>query len=443
MLKRGVGAAMALLLTGGLLLITYHLERHQSVVLLSVYSLVFLVYLGLCRMAEERQTFWWLVGLAVVMRVLLLPAVPNLSDDVYRFIWDGRLLVQGVDPFAYLPEDMMQQGVFQHLQGIDQSLFQQLNSPAYFTIYPPVNQAIFASAAWLFPDSVYGSTIIIRSWLLLADMGVMFMIVVLLRNVQLPEQRFFLYALNPLIILELTANLHFEGLMIFFLLMSFFMLQKDRLVISAFFLALAISTKLLPLILLPLYWRRLGTKQAWYLYFVTAVFTVLMFVPLLSYELLAGLSQSVGLYFQKFEFNASVYYIIREIGFIVKGYNIIGSAGKWLAVSTFLAIIIYTILERKNQLPAAWMWVWLIYLALTTVVHPWYVTPMLAFSTFSTYRFPVLWSWIIFLSYAGYTSDSFSENLWLTAVEYGLLVAFIGYELYTKYAKKPPASALE
>lgn len=434
---------MALLLTGGLLLITYHLERHQSVVLLSVYSLVFLVYLGLCRMAEERQTFWWLVGLAVVMRVLLLPAVPNLSDDVYRFIWDGRLLVQGVDPFAYLPEDMMQQGVFQHLQGIDQSLFQQLNSPAYFTIYPPVNQAIFASAAWLFPDSVYGSTIIIRSWLLLADMGVMFMIVVLLRNVQLPEQRFFLYALNPLIILELTANLHFEGLMIFFLLMSFFMLQKDRLVISAFFLALAISTKLLPLILLPLYWRRLGTKQAWYLYFVTAVFTVLMFVPLLSYELLAGLSQSVGLYFQKFEFNASVYYIIREIGFIVKGYNIIGSAGKWLAVSTFLAIIIYTILERKNQLPAAWMWVWLIYLALATVVHPWYVTPMLAFSTFSTYRFPVLWSWIIFLSYAGYTSDSFSENLWLTAVEYGLLVAFIGYELYTKYAKKPPASALE
>jgi alpha-1,6-mannosyltransferase len=443
MLKRGIGAAMALLLTGGLLLITYHLERHQSVVLLSVYSLVFLVYLGLCRMAEERQTFWWLVGLAVVMRVLLLPAVPNLSDDVYRFIWDGRLLVQGVDPFAYLPEDMMQQGVFQHLQGIDQSLFQQLNSPAYFTIYPPVNQAIFASAAWLFPDSVYGSTIIIRSWLLLADMGVMFMIVVLLRNVQLPEQRFFLYALNPLIILELTANLHFEGLMIFFLLMSFFMLQKDRLVISAFFLALAISTKLLPLILLPLYWRRLGTKQAWYLYFVTAVFTVLMFVPLLSYELLAGLSQSVGLYFQKFEFNASVYYIIREIGFIVKGYNIIGSAGKWLAVSTFLAIIIYTILERKNQLPAAWMWVWLIYLALATVVHPWYVTPMLAFSTFSTYRFPVLWSWIIFLSYAGYTSDSFSENLWLTAVEYGLLVAFIGYELYTKYAKKPPASALE
>jgi hypothetical protein len=219
--------------------------------------------------------------------------------------------------------------------------------------------------------------------------------------------------------------------------MSWYLMQKDRPGFSAFFFALAVSTKLLPLILLPLYWRRLGTKKAWQFYCMTAAFTMLMFLPLFSYELLAGLSQSVSLYFQKFEFNASVYYIIREIGFVLKGYNIIGSAGKWLAVSTILGIIIYTLLERKDRLPSAWMWVWLIYLALATTVHPWYVAPLLAFSIFSSYRFAVLWSGLIFLSYAGYVTDGFSENLLLTGLEYGLLMMFIGYELYSNFKKQP------
>jgi hypothetical protein len=331
----------------------------------------------------------------------------------------------------------MEQRLHKSLVGIDKTLFQLLNSPEYFTIYPPVNQAIFALTAWLFPDSLYGSTVFIRLWLLLAELGSLYLLFLLLRKMALPVKRWLLYALNPLIILELTGNLHFEALMIFFLLMSLYLLRKEQLVWAAFFFALAVSTKLLPLILLPLYWRRLGTTKAWQFYLMTAAFTLLMFLPLFSYELLAGLSQSVSLYFQKFEFNASVYYIIREIGFVLKGYNIIGSAGRWLAVSTFVGIIIYTLLERKDRLPSAWMWVWLIYLLLATTVHPWYVAPLLAFSIFSSYRFAVLWSGLIFLSYAGYVTDGFSENLLLTGLEYGLLMMFIGYELYSNFKKQP------
>ena len=437
MLKKLVAAAMALLLAACLLFITYGLERYQSAGLLSAYALAFVAYLALYRMAGEKQPFWWLIALAVLLRLMLLPAVPSLSDDVYRFIWDGRLLVQGVNPFAYLPVELMEQRLHKSLVGIDKTLFQLLNSPEYFTIYPPVNQAIFALTAWLFPDSLYGSTVFIRLWLLLAELGSLYLLFLLLRKMALPVKRWLLYALNPLIILELTGNLHFEALMIFFLLMSLYLLRKEQLVWAAFFFALAVSTKLLPLILLPLYWRRLGTTKAWQFYLMTAAFTLLMFLPLFSYELLAGLSQSVSLYFQKFEFNASVYYIIREIGFVLKGYNIIGSAGRWLAVSTFVGIIIYTLLERKDRLPSAWMWVWLIYLLLATTVHPWYVAPLLAFSIFSSYRFAVLWSGLIFLSYAGYVTDGFSENLLLTGLEYGLLMMFIGYELYSNFKKQP------
>ena len=425
-----------LVLAGCLLTITYGLARYQSVWLLTSYTIAFMAYLLLYRLADEKQTFWWLVGLAVVLRLMLLPAVPNLSDDVYRFVWDGRLLVQGENPFAYLPVQIMELGLDDKLTGLDESLFQLLNSPEYFTIYPPVNQAFFALAAWLFPDSVYGSTVLIRLFLLLAELGSLYLFYLLLRQMHLPTRPLLLYALNPLIILELTVNLHFEALMIFFLLLSFYLLQKEKLVLSALCFALAISTKLLPLILLPLYWRRLGTRRAWLFYVLTGGFTLLLFLPLLSTELVEGLSQSVGLYFQKFEFNASIYYIIREIGYELKGYNIIGSAGKWLAVSTFLAIVLYAFWERKDKLPAACMWVWLIYLAMATTVHPWYVAPLLAFSVFSSYRFAVLWTWLIFFSYAGYHPQGFSENLLLTVLEYSILGIFIGYELFRIYGQK-------
>lgn len=434
--KQAIGLfLLAVILAASMFLITYSFARYQTIALLSVYTLAFAAYWGIYRLSKSLQVFWWLMGLAVLLRLALLPAVPNLSDDVYRFIWDGRLLVQGIDPFAYLPVEIMELGIGAKLTGIDENLLRLLNSPEYFTIYPPVNQAIFALAAWLFPNDVYASTVFIRLWLLMAEVGSLYLIYLLLRQMQLAPHRLLLYALNPLILLELTANLHFEALMIFFLLMSFYLLQKQQLPLSALFFALAVCTKLLPLILLPLYWRRLGKRKALSFYLLTALFSTLMFLPLLSTELIEGLSQSVGLYFQKFEFNASIYYIVREIGFAVKGYNIIGSAGRWLAVSTFVAILLYAVLERKPVLPAAGMWVWLIYLALATTVHPWYVAPLLAFSVFSSYRFPLLWSWLIFFSYAGYSLQGFEEVLPLTLLQYAALAVFIACEIYQRQGR--------
>lgn len=437
--KRTIALAVAgIVLASSILYITYGLERYQTVPMLTVYTVACVAYWYLCSRPHGQRWFVWLMGGAVLLRLLLIPAMPNLSDDVYRFIWDGRLLVQGENPFAYLPSQIMERQLYRDLRGIDEYLFSLLNSPAYFTIYPPVNQAIFASAAWLFPDSVYHSILLIRLWLFLAELGSMFLFYKLLSLMKLPTDRLLLYALNPLVVLELTANLHFEALVVCMLLLSFYLLHREKLVLSSLCFALAVSTKLLPLILLPLYWRRLGTKKACQFYLLTACFTLLTFLPLLNSELIQGMSQSVGLYFQKFEFNASVYYLVREMGYIMKGYNIIASAGLWMAVSAFVAIILYVFVEREASLPVASMWVWLIYLAFSTTVHPWYVIPLLAFSLFSSYRFAVLWSWLVFFSYAGYTTGGFEEKLWIPLLEYTMLAAFVAYEVWQNKTGKSP-----
>ena len=468
-------STFAFTLLAAVIYLSYAVGRDDTFTLLLVYSLAFVAYLGCYRLAQTPRLVRQLLLVAVVARAALIPMMPNLSDDIYRFVWDGRLLYQGYDPFAYLPSEIIQGKGDITARGVDQALFEQLNSPDYYTIYPAVNQAVFALAAWLSPNSVRGSAIVIRLVIFVAELATLWLLIRLLnieyraRSTEFrseikktssfnrratpirhslfnilfrrdhhdktispyhpPSRNILLYALNPLVIIELTGNLHFEALMITFVLASVYLLRRQKLVLSGVAMALAVCTKLLPLIFLPLYLRHLPWKKALLFYAVVGVTSAALFFPLITPELIAGMRDSVGLYFQKFEFNASIYYLIREIGYYQKGYNIIQQAGQWLAISTFLGIMLYALTARATCLPAAYAWVWLIFLMLSTTVHPWYVIPLVAYTVFTPYRYAMLWSGLIFFSYAGYSATGFSENLWITFVEYASVLAMLSYEL--------------
>jgi alpha-1,6-mannosyltransferase len=423
---------LLLLCTGLYIFIAYFLERYQSIPLFTAYTLLFAIYGYIITQNIDNQKVLHFLIIGVAFRVLLLFAFPNLSDDIYRFFWDGKLLNAGIHPFAELPDFYLNKDI----SGIDQALYDQLNSPQYFTIYPPFAQFVF----WLstaFTDSVAVSAIIIRGLIIAAEAGTLMIMLKLLDIYKLPRNKVFIYAFNPLIILELTGNLHFEAFMIFFVLLFVYFLIKKEFVKSALFLALSVASKLIPLIFIPLLIKRLSFKRFLIFCLLTGLFTLLLFIPLFSSEFIKGMSSSIGLYFQKFEFNASVYYLIREIGFWFKGYNIIGTAGKYLALATFVIVLIKSLVHNQKQnITNPMMWVLMVYLILATTVHPWYVSTLLALSIFTQYRFVVLWSFLIFFSYIGYTSTGFEENLWITFVEYLLLVVMAGYEVYRNIKKR-------
>ncbi len=156
------------------------MTRSDSALLLAVYSFSFVAYLLSYRLAQTPRRVKQLLIVAVLARLALIPMLPNLSDDIYRFVWDGRLLYQGYDPFAYLPSEIMQ-GVGNVIAtGIDQELYNQLNSPDYYTIYPPVNQAVFALAAWVSPTSVRDSAIVIRLVIFAAELLTLWLLMQLL-----------------------------------------------------------------------------------------------------------------------------------------------------------------------------------------------------------------------------------------------------------------------
>ncbi|MGI9543196.1 MAG: glycosyltransferase 87 family protein, partial [Cyclobacteriaceae bacterium] len=314
-----------------------------------------------------------------------------------------------------------------HPAGINQDLYNDLNSSEYFTVYPPLNQLIFWLSTYLFPSSQLGSIVVLRLIILVAELGTIYLMRNLLKTNQLPEKNVLLYSLNPLVIVELTGNLHFEALVIVFLLWSLLALHKTKLVTAAVTLGLSIGSKLVPLIFLPLLLKRLSWKKLIVFYIVTGFTLIVLFAPLLfDPSFVNGMSNSLSLYFRKFEFNASVYFVIREIGFAVKGYNIIATSGKSLAVATLVGILIYSLLQKPKlqSLSQAMLWALTIYLAFATTIHPWYVAPLVALAALGRFRFPILWSFLIFFTYIGYSKTGFQENLGIVIMEY-LLVAGI------------------
>ena len=423
------------------LLLGYETERHQTLPLFAGYFTLFIMYVVAIanhQTLQEREFKFW-IGASLLYRTALLFSVPALSDDFYRFVWDGRLLAAGHHPFAEVPSFYMSHPVA--IPGINEELFDQLNAKDTFTSYPPFSQFIFWLSVKLSNGSLYGAVFTMKIIILGFEAATLWIFPRVLRQFQLPETRTLFYALNPLVILELTGNLHFEGIMIFFLLCGIILLKRKQYHWSALAYALSICTKLIPLILVPILIRQLGWRKSILFGAMTAAFTFMLSLPLLNAEMVDGLFTSLGYYFQRFEFNASIYYLIRGVGYAIFGFNIIAYAGPVLAI--IAAILILTISFRNLPLAISAdadralfqriLWCLFIYFISVTILHPWYIITLLAISILTPYRFTLVWTGAIFLTYAGYTATAFNENLFLVAFEYALVIAYLLYEtVWTK-----------
>ncbi len=405
--------------------ISYFTQRHQSLLLLSQYSILFGIY-TLFSLQKKALTLKTIILAGIGFRLLFLLLEPNLSEDVYRFIWDGKMWLSGLNAYEWLPKEIF-------LQNKDwmSNLFTQINSPEYYTIYPPVNQVIFYLAA--LADSTTLSITIIRVFIIIAEIGTLFLIPKVLKQYQLSSKTLIWYAFNPLILIELTGNLHFEAFVIFFTLLSIYYFNSSKSVKSAIAMGLAIAFKLLPLILLAAYFRKTSLKK-WVIYSAISFSVVtLSLFPLLFSDAIQGILNSSELYFKSFEFNASLYYLTRTIGYAIKGYNIIAFTGPLMGILSFTMIILFNLLARKTMvLPERMMWTWLIYCLFATTLHPWYCLPLLTLGILSGYKFPIWWTFLIFFTYIGYTTTGFSENLWVTFSEYILLLIFIVFEILNR-----------
>lgn len=419
---------LLLLSLAGYIVLGYHTPRNNIAQLFGLYSGLFAIYAAV--LAIWRPSGGILFGAAIAFRLALLFMIPNLSDDYFRFVWDGRLWLNGENPFLHLPAHYLESA--NQLPGLTQELYNNLNSQAYFTIYPTVCQAVFAFGAWVGGNDLTTSVVAMRSLLILGDIGAIIMLRKLFYEFSMPKHTALIYGLNPLVIMELSGNLHFEGLMVFFLVAAIYLAVKRRLVASALLMALSIHTKLIPLMFLPFFYARMGLGKSLKYYAFTGVFVALLCLPFVNAELAANFWSSLDLYFQRFEFNASFYYIAREIGIATTGWNQIKYLGPGLSLLVVAFVGIYALVERNafwRNLPERMLISQTVLYFLATTVHPWYLATLVATTGFTRLRYALLWSALALLSYYAYRTDVTTESMWLLAVEYGLVVAWIGYEV--------------
>lgn len=445
----------------GLYGLGYRVDRTVTAEVLGWYALAFAGYALLVFFAsrEDRRMLGWGLAAVAASRLLLLPSLPLLSDDVYRFLWDGRLLAAGLDPFAHTPRYYMEgAGQTLHIPGIDEALYRQLNSPRYHTVYPPVAQFFFWLSGLLFPQSTLGGTLVLRAGLLLFDGLALYTLLRLLPRWGMASRRAFGLLLHPLWVVEGLGNLHFELAASACLLAALDLWKtsvdegqgRSRRSLASWLggavaYAGAVAAKLNPLLLGPFLVRRMGWGRSLATVALALALTAWGFAAVLDAATLPHLFESLSLYFQRFEFNASVYYLLRWLGFAYKGYNLIALWGKGLAAATVLGLLWLAWREGRRgcfrELPQIWTYAWTLYLLLSTTVHPWYWMPALALAPLAGLRHGWAAAAAATLSYHAYHPGGVAESGWILALEYGLILGVLVIDLRSRSAGRLAGSA--
>lgn len=419
-------------------LMAYFLDRTNFKQLSFQYLFLFIPFWFL--VTKLKNNIPLLVAISILFRLVFLMAIPNLSQDFYRFIWDGRMILEGLNPYISIPETFIKTKNFPIHQTID--LYKgmgELNG-SHFTNYPPINQLNFLLAAIFSKANILGAIVVLRVQIILADIGIIYLGKKILEKMNLPIHHIFLYALNPFIIIELTGNLHFESVMLFFLVWSLYLLIQKKWVWAAIILGLSVSVKLIPLLFIPLLyqWFLKEEKGKGFIKFIcfgmiVVLTTIILFLPFFSSDLISNYISSVGLWFRNFEFNASFYYIAREIGYLFRGWNEIAIIGKIIPILVFIFLIIITFF-RKNKSPQQLFTALLIgisfYYFTATTVHPWYIATLVLLCVFTNYRYPIVWSLVIILSYQAYANNPWEENLYLVMLEYSIVYGYLIWEIF-------------
>ncbi len=443
MKKEPILAALSIV---GYLLIAYVIPRTDFLFLMGVYSFLFGVYVYAWQQIQKNKiVFEWkkYFYLAIVLRLLWVGAMPLLSDDFWRYIWDGRLLAHGINPYRYIPTEIATKSFLVEL-------FPKINSPNYYSVYPPVMQLIFAWGGFLFPSNIFGHLAIMHLTVLGFEIGTFVLLKKILENQKRPLNLFFLYAFNPLIIIELSGNLHTEYTLIFFMLLAVYLLLKHKLNWSAGAFTLAIAAKLLPLFFLPLFFSRLRWRKAWQYSILVGIGTLVCFLPFYDLELLQKTKESAALYFAHFEFNASLYYFLRyyvinEYWWLWEFQEDYFQNKEWVKdllrldwyvylrkilsgveVALILGLSFWGKVQQSDKVFLSRLfWIYAIHYFFSATVHPWYITPLVVFVLFSNYRFALVWTAFIFVTYQSYSGAVFQENTGLIYLEYSMVILYL------------------
>ena len=427
MLAAALRLLLPLLILTGFFMLSDGVKRSDTILLLSLYTGIFVL---LWFWIRNFSSLAGILLIGILARLCFSFHLPELSQDFYRFLWDGHVQQLGINPYLYTPNKLIDLVGFPDTRLLVEKMG--TLSAGNFSNYPPASQQLFKLAALFHQDQLMDPIVLIRFIYLIADLLIVFVGISLLKQLKLDPAYIAWYFLNPLVIVEGFGNLHGESLMFVFTLFSWLYCLKKKTLVGGFFMALAVGTKLLPLLLIPFFFRYLGLRN--FLKFGLSIlgFSVLLWLPFWQGEMLENYTQTIQLWFTTFEFNGSLYNIVRAIGYEAKGYNIIRKLGKVTPFITIGLVLLFSLLNsnrKPQQIFKSMLLLLSCYFFMATTVHPWYIINLIFLGLLTGYAFPIVWSLVVFWSYSAYGVSIVEEQMGWQLSAYFLVYGCFFYEL--------------
>ena len=389
---------MILLVAGtAALALTNDLRAHTSAYL-ALYAVVALGYV-LVLWAGPSLRWPTVLLIALLLRALLFPSAPSLSDDYHRYLWDGHVQAAGINPYRYAPVDHA-------LDSVEYPARDRINHPTSPTIYPALTQILFYGFARAGVDSAAGLKVVFGFFELLTAV-----LIAAVAGGQRRRAAVTMYLLHPLVIQETWSSAHLEAAPVFFVVLCLLLVVRRRDVGAGIALGAATALKLTPaFLLLPALVGARVRPGRFALGFIPAF--ALPYMPYVLGGRFLGSLSSTG---ATPEFNDSVFWLLRalvpyELARVVAAVLFV-AGGLWLSRR----------FSGRERAPIAFAATATLALLLLPVVHPWYWLTPVALAAAAGLRLPLYLGVTAPASYASYVSEPFGQHLWARIIAYAPL----------------------
>jgi alpha-1,6-mannosyltransferase len=353
--------------------------------------------------------------LAALWHLAFLVMPPGSDDDIHRYLWDGRVQRLGYNPYIVVPSDPA-------LAGLHTPETRTLNNPDVPSPYPPGAQLFFRAVT-----GIHESVFALKVAFLVCDLAIVLILFDILRRSGQGAHWVLAYAWNPLLATEVAGSGHIDIVGVLLLLVSAAALGRRSRAVAALTFGLAVAVKLLPIVLLPLYWGRIRVRDG---ALATAVLG-LLYIPFFNDgRIRIG---SLGTYVQRFRFNDPVFAILERV------------AAPQLVVGLAVLVGLLTAIWMRSQTPAwsadAFAWPMAASLLCAPVVYPWYLLWLLPFVR-SVSKVPlIIWTVSIIPTYYVWHLRTLGRPWlvpgWIMLLEYGS-VAAAGAIIVLRRFTRPP-----
>jgi alpha-1,6-mannosyltransferase len=341
------------------------------------------------------------LGLAALWHLAFLRMPPGSDDDIHRYVWDGRVQRLGYSPYIVVPSDPA-------FAGIHTPETRTLNNPDLPSPYPAGAELFFLAVT-----EIHESVFALKVAFVLCEFAIVFVLLDIFSRSDQGAHWVLAYAWNPLLAVEVAGSGHIDIVGVLLLLVSFAALGRRWRAVAAVAFGLAVAVKLLPIILLPLYWRRVRLRDV-----ALAVIVVgLLYIPFLNHGRIP--IGSLDTYVQSFRFNDPVFAILERVATpqVVAG----------LAVLVGFLTAIWMRRKAPAWSPDAFAWPMAASLLCAPVVYPWYLLWLLPFVRSASTVPIIIWTVSIIPTYYVWHLRTLGRPWllpsWIMLLEYGSVVA--------------------